>query len=99
MVRELASAFQQAVVEVMVRKLLAMAERHHARGLVLGGGVAANALLRQEVARCSPLPVIIPPAVLCTDNGAMVAACGAFQFQRGLQHGLDLDVDPSLALG
>jgi N6-L-threonylcarbamoyladenine synthase len=43
--------------------------------------------------------VIIPPPVLCTDNGAMVAACGAFQHQRGLQHGMELDVDPSLSLG
>ncbi|MGH8650258.1 MAG: tRNA (adenosine(37)-N6)-threonylcarbamoyltransferase complex transferase subunit TsaD, partial [Burkholderiales bacterium] len=67
--------------------------------LVLGGGVAANALLRQEVARCSPLPVFIPPPILCTDNGAMVAACGAFPYQRGQQHGWDLDVDPSLSLG
>ncbi len=99
LVRELAAAFQESVVEVMVRKLLTMAEEHQARGLVLGGGVAANALLRREVARRSPLPVIIPPPVLCTDNGAMVAACGAFQYQRGQQHGLDLDVDPSLSLG
>jgi N6-L-threonylcarbamoyladenine synthase len=99
LVRELAAAFQESVVEVMVRKLLTMAEEHHTRGLVLGGGVAANALLRQEVARCSPLPVIIPPPILCTDNGAMVAACGAFQYQRGQQHGLELDVDPSLSLG
>ncbi|MSQ05778.1 MAG: tRNA (adenosine(37)-N6)-threonylcarbamoyltransferase complex transferase subunit TsaD [Dehalococcoidia bacterium] len=99
LVMELAAAFQESVVEVMVRKLLTMAEARNARGLVLGGGVAANTLLRQEVARCSPLPVIIPPPVLCTDNGAMVAACGAFQYQRGQQHGLDLDVDPSLSLG
>ncbi|MBM3942814.1 MAG: tRNA (adenosine(37)-N6)-threonylcarbamoyltransferase complex transferase subunit TsaD [SAR202 cluster bacterium] len=98
-VRELAAAFQESVVEVMVRKLLDMAEHYKAKGLVLGGGVAANALLRQETARCSPLPVIIPPPILCTDNGAMIAACGYFQFQRGLQHGLDLDIDPSLPLG
>jgi N6-L-threonylcarbamoyladenine synthase len=98
-VRELAAAFQESVVDVMVVKLLDMAQRYHARGLILGGGVTANAWLRQEIVRRSPLPVIIPPPVLCTDNGAMIAACAYFQYQRGQQFGLDLDIDPSLALG
>jgi N6-L-threonylcarbamoyladenine synthase len=99
LVRELAAAFQESLVDVMVAKSLEMAERFHARGLVLGGGVTANAWLRQEIVRRSPLPVIIPPPVLCTDNGAMIAACAYFQYQRGQQFGLELDIDPSLQLG
>ena len=99
LVREMAAGFQESVVDVMVVKLLEMATRYHARGLVLGGGVTANTWLRQEVNRRSPLPVIIPPPVLCTDNGAMIAACGYFQYQRGEQFGLKLDIDPSLQLG
>ena len=98
-VREMAAAFQESVVEVMVAKALEMAERYHARGLILGGGVTANARLREEMVRHSRLPVIIPPPVLCTDNGAMIAACAYFQYQRGQQSGLDLDVNPSLPLG
>jgi len=99
LVRELAAAFQESVVEVMVAKLVEMAGRYHARGVVLGGGVAANARLRQEIVRCSPLPVLVPPPILCTDNGAMIAACGFFQYLRGQESGLELDVDPSLPLG
>jgi N6-L-threonylcarbamoyladenine synthase len=99
LVREMAAAFQESVVDVMVAKLLEMAERYHARGLILGGGVAANALLRQEITRRSPLPVIVPPPILCTDNGAMIAACAYFQYQRGEQFGLELDIDPALPLG
>jgi len=98
-VRRLAAAFQQSVVDVMVVKLLEMAKRYHAKGVVLGGGVTANAWLRQEITRLSPLPVIIPPPILCTDNGAMIAACGFFQYHQGEQFGLELDVDPGLLLG
>ena len=99
MIREMAAAFQESLVDVMSAKLFEAAESYGAKGLVLGGGVAANALLRQEVSQRSPLPVIIPPPILCTDNGAMIAACAYFQYLRGDQFGLELDIDPSLTLG
>ena len=99
LVREMASAFQESLVDVMTVKLLEAADRYHARGLILGGGVAANTWLRREITRLSPLPVIIPPPVLCTDNGAMIAACGYYKYQRGQQEGLALDIDPGLSLG
>lgn len=99
LVRELASAFQESAVDVMAAKLQDMADRYKARGLVLAGGVAANARLRQEVTRRASLPVIVPEPVLCTDNGAMIAACGYYQYQRGEQFAMDLDIDPGLLLG
>lgn len=98
-VRELAAAFQESVVDVMAAKLLEMATKYRARGIILGGGVAANARLREVITQHSPLPVIIPPPVLCTDNGAMIAACAYFQYRRGQQFSLDLDIDPGLPLG
>ena len=99
MVGEMAANFQESVVEVMVTKTLDMARRYNAKGIVLGGGVTANARLRAQMTSASSLPVIIPPPVLCTDNGAMIAACAYFQFGRGEEFGLDLDVDPGLPLG
>jgi N6-L-threonylcarbamoyladenine synthase len=98
-VRELAAAFQESVVDVISAKLVDMAHRYGVKGLVLGGGVIANARLREEILRRSPLPVIIPPPILCTDNGAMVAACAFYQYQRGEQWPLELDVEPGLPLG
>ena len=98
-VRELASAFQESVVDVISAKLVDMAGKYGVKGLVLGGGVIANARLREEILRRSPLPVIIPPPILCTDNGAMVAACAYYQYHRGEQWPMDLDVDPGLPLG
>ena len=99
LVQEMAANFQESVVDVMVVKLIEMANRYRAKGIVLGGGVAANARLREVVSQRSTLPVIIPPPVLCTDNGAMIAACAYFQVQRGEQFGLELDIDPALPLG
>ena len=99
LVREMAAAFQESVVDVISSKLVEMADKYRVKGLVLGGGVTANARLREEIVRRSPLPVIIPPPVLCTDNGAMIAACGYFQYQRGEESALDIDVDPGLPLG
>ena len=99
LVKELAAAFQESVVDVIAAKLVMMAEHYGARGLILGGGVTANARLRQEIALRSPLPVIMPSPILCTDNGAMIAACAYYQYRRGQQFALDLDIDPSLPLG
>ena len=99
LVAELAAAFQTAVVDVIVAKLLKMANQYRAKGLVLGGGVTANAMLRREISARSPLPVIMPPPILCTDNGAMIACCAYYQYQRGEEFGMDLDIDPALLLG
>ncbi len=98
LIGEMASAFQESVVDVLVYKTLEAADVVGAKGVILGGGVAANALLRQEMVRQSSLPALIPPPVLCTDNGAMIAASGYYHYTKGRGDSLDLDVDPGLSL-
>ena len=93
-----AASFQEAVVEVLVTKTVAAAKEHRVKQIMLAGGVASNELLRQWLVKDSPLPVLIPPLELCTDNAAMIAACGYYRFQAGKTDGLDLDVVPSLKL-
>jgi N6-L-threonylcarbamoyladenine synthase len=95
---EVAAAFQGAVVEVLVTKAVAAARRHDVRAVLLGGGVAANLLLREALAAQAPVPVRSPPISLCTDNGAMVAACGFFRWRSGHRAPWDLDVYPSFPL-
>jgi len=93
-----AASFQAAVVEVLVAKTVAVAKEYRASQVLLAGGVASNRLLRQRLAQDSPVSVLAPEPVLCTDNAAMIAACGYYHFQAGKTSGLDLDVVPSLKL-
>jgi N6-L-threonylcarbamoyladenine synthase len=93
-----AASFQEAVVDVLVTKTVAVARERRAKQVLLAGGVAANALLRQRLVENSPLPVLVPPPILCTDNAAMIAACGHYRLQAGKTNGLDLDVTPGLKL-
>ena len=94
-----AASFQEAVIDVLVTKTVAIAKELRVKQILLAGGVAANELLRQWLVKNSPLPVLIPPPVLCTDNAAMIAACGYYRFKAGKTDSLDLDVIPSLKLG
>ena len=94
-----AASFQEAVVDVLVTKTVAIAKELGVKQILLAGGVASNELLRQWLVKNSPLPVLIPPPVLCTDNAAMIAACGYYRLKAGRIDSLDLDVIPSLKLG
>ncbi len=92
---EIAAAFQASVVDVLTRKAVDAAVREGARCILLSGGVAANTPLRETLVRRSPLPVFAPPPVLCTDNGAMIAACAHHRFED-LRAGWDLDPQPGM---
>jgi N6-L-threonylcarbamoyladenine synthase len=96
---EAAASFQQAVVEVLANKTIQAAERLGVKQILLSGGVAANKALRDCFTCNSPVPVLIPPSSLCTDNAAMIAACGYHHYQSGKIDGYDIDVIPSLSFG
>ena len=100
-VAELAWGFQDAVVDVMTTKTARAARAAGARSIVLGGGVAANSVLRSRLADAADelgIPLIVPRPSLCTDNGAMIGAAGARRFAAGERARLDLDARPSLPL-
>ncbi|MFC2050222.1 tRNA (adenosine(37)-N6)-threonylcarbamoyltransferase complex transferase subunit TsaD, partial [Chloroflexota bacterium] len=96
---EAAASFQQAVVEVLVTKTIQAAERLGVKQILLSGGVTANKALRGCFTCNSPVPVLIPPPSLCTDNAAMIAACGYYHYHSGKIDGYDIDVVPSLSCG
>jgi N6-L-threonylcarbamoyladenine synthase len=98
---ELAFGFQDSVVDVLVTKTIRAAQSAGARSIVLGGGVAANRVLRDRLAgeaEALGLPLIVPPPALCTDNGAMIGAAAARRLAIGERAALDLDARPSLPL-
>ena len=99
LIAEAAAGFQQAIVDVLATKTIQAAERLGVRQILLAGGVAANKALSNYFIHHSPIPVLIPPPVLCTDNAAMIAASGYYLFQSGKVDSYDIDVVPSLSLG
>ncbi|MGA1813510.1 tRNA (adenosine(37)-N6)-threonylcarbamoyltransferase complex transferase subunit TsaD [Frondihabitans sp. 4ASC-45] len=83
---DVAASFREAVVDVLLTKALAACAELGVPRLLLGGGVVANARVRQVAAeRCAAagIELRIPPLALCTDNGAMIAALGAELASRG----------------
>lgn len=99
-VADVAASFREAVVDVLITKALAACADHGVPRLLLGGGVIANARLR-EVAktRCAEAGVElrIPPLDLCTDNGAMIAALGAQLIMAGhAPSGMEFGADSTL---
>ena len=95
---DFAASFQAAVVDVLVTKTINVAQEYNVCQILLAGGVAANKPLRETLTARSPFPVIIPPFILCTDNAAMIAACGYFRFRAGHTSDMALDVIPNLKL-
>ncbi len=100
-VAELAYGFQDSVVDVLSSKTLRAAEESGARTIVVGGGVAANSVLRsriEEMAAARGIRTIVPRPGLCTDNAAMIGAAGYFRARAGERGGSDLSAKPSLKL-
>lgn len=98
---DIAASFQEALVEVSVRKTVAAAEEYGVEQVLLAGGVAANSRLRKFMAEAcdkAGLRLLAPTPALCTDNGAMIAAAGWNRLVRGERSPLDLKADPGLTL-
>ena len=97
---DLAAAFQDSVVDVLVTKTMSAVRQTGARGIIMGGGVTANLLLRERMVEAArDLPVLVPSPALSVDNAAMIAACAYFHSRGSQPSGWDLDILPSLRLG
>jgi len=97
-VADLAASFQEAVVDCLAGKSVLALKRTGMKTLCVGGGVAANARLRQrlqEEAQRGDFRVFIAPVALCTDN-AVMGAIAVERFRAGLFEPLDLDAVPGV---
>lgn len=97
----IAAAFEEAVVDALATKTGAAARDHGVAAVALGGGVAANRVLRATLAErlaADGIPLLVPPPAWCTDNGAMIGAAAGFRFAAGDRADATLEAVPNLAL-
>jgi len=95
---DLAASFQTAAVDILLIKTKQAIRQTDAKRLVVAGGVAANALLRDRLQSEITIPVHIPPLGLCLDNGAMIAAAGDSRLRHGLTGSLGTTPTPNWPL-
>ena len=98
-VNDICANVQKVIIEILIKKTLIAAEKFSAKSILLGGGVAANQTLRDELAKMTKIKIpdtdiFIPQKSLCTDNGAMIAAASFFNNQT--VDWQKVDADPSL---
>ena len=98
---DFAASFRRAVVDMLVEKSVRAAADLGVKRLAAAGGVAANRLLRRELARrgeAAGLEVFLPPVELCTDNAAMIASAAYYRLLDGEVAGLGLNALPSIRM-
>lgn len=101
-VPDLCASFQQAVVDALVSRTIACAKEYGFRKVAMAGGVSANTALRaamQEECRKNGMECYYPAPIYCTDNAAMIASAGYYEYKKGVRSGLDLNAVPNLKLG
>jgi N6-L-threonylcarbamoyladenine synthase len=101
-VADLCASFQQAVVDVLVRKTIAAAQEHDGDLVTVSGGVSCNQELRrqlQESCAREGLKFKSAESWLCTDNAAMIAFAAMLKLESGFVSNVAEEIDPNLALG
>jgi len=96
-VADVAASFQEAIVDVLVQKTCAAAEKTGAVGIIMGGGVGANSVLRERMgdeARARGLDLTLTPPQLCRDNAAIVAGLGFHLYTAGRMADLRVEATP-----
>jgi N6-L-threonylcarbamoyladenine synthase len=86
-IASIAASFQAAVVDVLVKKTEMAADKVGAKTILLGGGVAANTILRNELekmAQQTDRKLLVAPKRYCTDNAVMVASLAYYKYKAGL---------------
>lgn len=101
-IHDLCASFEEAVTDVLLTNALKAVEELKVDKIALAGGVSANSYLRDRLQKMgdeNQLKVYYPDLVLCTDNAAMIASAGYFQYKKGRRSPLGLNAVPNLRIG
>ena len=93
-ISDIAASFQAAVVDVLVKKTVKAAKRYNRKYVLLGGGVAANSVLRDKMdhsCKSNGITMVVAPRKYCTDNAAMVAGLAYYKLQAGITSDYNLE--------
>ena len=99
---DVAASFQMAVIDVLTDHTIKAALDNGMKSVALAGGVAANSLLRETMkkrAEAAGLTFKCPELIYCTDNGAMIASAGYYEYIQGRRADLYLNAVPNLKIG
>lgn len=98
-------SYQEAIIEVLIKKTLKAAEKYGAKSIVLSGGVSANKRLREKMSeniskKINDVKFLLPDLKYTTDNAAMIAAAAYFKYKQGrkLQNYTEIKADPNWEL-
>lgn len=96
----LCASFQKAITEMLMEKVDAAIEKTNMKKIVLAGGVSANSYIRKEFEELQNqgIDVYMPDMKLCTDNAAMIASAGYYDYMAGKVDDLALNAVPNLKL-
>jgi len=99
--RDLCASFQRAIIDVLVTKTIASAQKYRVKFVTMSGGVSCNQELRGQMREaCSGKGIEFKSAQpwLCTDNAAMIAFAALLRLQAGFESQVTEEIDPNLAL-
>ena len=97
---DLCASFQKAVTDVLIENTIKAIKQTNSEKIAIAGGVSANSYIRQAMLNLESkdLKVYMPDMKLCTDNAAMIASSGYYNFILGKRDNLDLNAIPNLKL-
>lgn len=97
---DLCASFEKAVTEVLIENIKKAIEQTEIKSIAIAGGVSANSYIRNEILKLENegIKIYMPELKLCTDNAAMIASAGYYNFINGKRDVLDLNAIPNLKL-